>query len=179
MRTHITAIIALAFSLVAVGCDKNDETATADHAHEKATADHDHETTNDDHAHEGDHEHAEGGHAHEGDHEHGEGDHAHEDDDHHDKVKDLEKVEVTEKGEKFDPAIQPEQLPADAWYCDLGTAHWAGMTKPDDGKCPVCGADLKQYDPEKRAAQKEKAVEEHDHHEGGHGHDDGEHGHSH
>jgi hypothetical protein len=68
-------------------------------------------------------------------------------------------VEVSEAGSKFDPAVQAEQIPADAWYCDMGSVHWAGMQKPDDGKCPRCGMKLKQSDPDALAAQKEGAVE--------------------
>ena len=81
------------------------------------------------------------------------------------------KVALSKAGQKFDPAIKPEQLPAGAWYCDMGTVHWAAVDKPADGKCPECGMMLKQYDAEKLDAQKEKAVEaKPDEH--GHDHDE-------
>mgnify|MGYP006292964593 CR=1 FL=1 len=101
-----------------------------------------------------------------------------------------EKVEVAKGGTKFDPAIEPEQLPEGAWYCDMGTSHWAAMEKPEDGKCPECGMKLKQYDAEKHAEKKKGAVEakdDHGHaHEGDdhhgdddHAHEGDEHGHAH
>jgi len=52
-------------------------------------------------------------------------------------------VEVPTDGKKFDPPIKPEQLPAGAWYCDMGTVHWAQM-KEGDKTCPICKMDLKQ-----------------------------------
>ena len=100
------------------------------------------------------------------------------------KTGDTKTVEVTAKGQKFDPAIKPEQLPAGAWYCDMGTVHWAATEKPEGGKCPECGMMLKQYKPDDHAKQKEKAVEadhdhDHEHGEHGHGHDHEGGGHDH
>lgn len=100
----------------------------------------------------------------------------------------VEKVELAAGGQAFDPAIQPEQLPEGAWYCDMGTVHWAAMAKPDDGKCPECGMALKKLDSAALAKQKEKAVEAHHGHDNGEGdhdghedhpHDDDDHGHAH
>ncbi|TDP63646.1 hypothetical protein [Bradymonas sediminis] len=93
----------------------------------------------------------------------------------------LAKVELTATGTKFDPPIKVEQLPAGAWYCDMGTVHWASLENPKDGRCPECNMKLKQYDPDALAAQKKQAVEPHGHahdDEHGHAHDD-EHGHAH
>lgn len=56
-------------------------------------------------------------------------------------------VDVTAAGTKLDPPVKPEQLPAGAWYCDMGTVHWAAMEKPADGNCPLCGMKLKQKAP--------------------------------
>jgi hypothetical protein len=53
-------------------------------------------------------------------------------------------VEVSKEGTKFDPPIKAEQLPEGAWYCDMGTVHYA-RTEEGDGKCAVCGMKLKQY----------------------------------
>ena len=81
-------------------------------------------------------------------------------------------IEVPAAGQKFDPPVKAEQIPAGAWYCDMGTVEWAAMEKPDDGKCPVCGMMLKQ----KPGAAKEGAAGD------GHGHDhahDGHEGHDH
>jgi hypothetical protein len=52
-------------------------------------------------------------------------------------------VEVAADGTKFEPPIKAEQLPEGAWYCDMGTVHYARMEK-GDGKCEVCGMKLKQ-----------------------------------
>ncbi len=55
----------------------------------------------------------------------------------------LAPVEVPAAGKKFDPPVRAEQLPLGAWYCDMGTVHWAQM---DEGNhtCPFCKMDLKQ-----------------------------------
>lgn len=52
-------------------------------------------------------------------------------------------VTVPDEGKKFDPPIKPEQLPSGAWYCDMGTVHYARMTEGDK-KCPECQMNLKQ-----------------------------------
>lgn len=101
-------------------------------------------------------------------------------------TEELAKVEIAEAGAKLDPAIKPAQLPEGAWYCDMGTVHWAAMKKPEGGKCPECGMMLKQYNAAKVKDQEKKAVpadahgHDHDHDGGdGHSHDHGEHGHKH
>jgi len=52
-------------------------------------------------------------------------------------------VELEPGGTTFEPPVQPEQIPEGAWYCDMGTVHYA---RPDegDGSCPVCGMKLVQ-----------------------------------
>lgn len=52
-------------------------------------------------------------------------------------------VAVTPEGARLDPVVKPEQIPSAAWYCDMGTVHYARGDK-GDGKCPVCKMDLKQ-----------------------------------
>ena len=52
-------------------------------------------------------------------------------------------IDVPADGKKFDPAVKAEQLPAGAWYCNMGTAHWAQM-KEGDKTCPVCKMKLTQ-----------------------------------
>lgn len=105
-----------------------------------------------------------------------------------------EKIELAAAGAKLDPSVKPEQLPEGAWYCDMGTVHWAAMEKPEDGKCPECGMALKEYAAADHAAQKAKAIDtmhddhghehgdeeghDHAHEEEGHAHDE-EHGHEH
>lgn len=93
------------------------------------------------------------------------------------KETELAKVSVEAKGSAFDPPVQATRLPEGAWYCDMGTVHWAAMEKPADGKCPTCSMPLKQFSASKLEAQKQNAVEAHEHDD--HGHDHGEHGHEH
>jgi hypothetical protein len=55
----------------------------------------------------------------------------------------LAMVEVPKDGKEFNPPVKPEQIPAGAFYCDMGTVEYARLDK-GDGKCPVCGMMLKQ-----------------------------------
>ena len=57
--------------------------------------------------------------------------------------KNLPAVEVPAAGKKFEPPVRVEQLPAGAWYCDMGTVHWAQMNEANH-VCPFCKMDLKQ-----------------------------------
>ena len=52
-------------------------------------------------------------------------------------------VEVTAEGNEFDPPVSVEQMPEGAWYCDMGTVHYASM-EHGDGACPICGMTLAQ-----------------------------------
>ncbi len=51
-------------------------------------------------------------------------------------------IEVSEKGTTFDPPIKIEDVPKGAYYCDMGTVHYARRVK-GDGKCALCGMTLK------------------------------------
>lgn len=51
-------------------------------------------------------------------------------------------VDVTKKGSKFDLPISKDKVPDGAYYCDMGTVHYARMEE-GDGKCPLCGMALK------------------------------------
>ena len=171
MKHRVLTIVCLALALVAFGCEKKAEEQANDEAEAEAPADEEKAEETDEAA--GDEE-AEA-----------------KKEDKAEEAKKLAKVEVPKEGKKFDPAIQAEQLPAKAFYCDMGTVHWAGMQKPEGGKCPECNMALKQYDPAAHAAKKKEAVEAkgdhgHDHGEGDHGHghggeehDHGEGGHAH
>ena len=55
----------------------------------------------------------------------------------------LPMVVVAAAGTKFAPPVKPAQIPAGAWYCDMGTVEFA-RTEPGDGRCPTCGMKLKQ-----------------------------------
>ncbi|MCA9492537.1 MAG: hypothetical protein KC656_28210 [Myxococcales bacterium] len=46
---------------------------------------------------------------------------------------------LPEAGQRYDPAIDPAEVPAGAWMCDMGTVHYAA---PHAGECPVCGMKL-------------------------------------
>ena len=56
-------------------------------------------------------------------------------------VIDLEPVQVAAEGTVFDVPVQPEQIPDGAWYCDMGTVHYAQLDE-GDGTCPTCGMKL-------------------------------------
>ncbi|MGM0557226.1 MAG: hypothetical protein ACQEVA_12660 [Myxococcota bacterium] len=55
-------------------------------------------------------------------------------------------VEVPADGKEYDPAVEKSRIPADTWICDMGTVHWAAKEKPEDGKCPICGMQLKKHE---------------------------------
>lgn len=79
-------------------------------------------------------------------------------------------VTVTAEGSTFDPPVKAEQIPAGAWYCDMGTVEFA-RTEQGDGKCPKCGMMLKQKPADGAAAAPAEGGEHgHDHGEGGHDH---------
>jgi hypothetical protein len=50
-------------------------------------------------------------------------------------------IAVTQAGTNFDPAVRVEQIPAGAYYCDMGTVHYARLEE-GDGRCPRCGMKL-------------------------------------
>ncbi len=76
----------------------------------------------------------------------------------------LAMVAVTAEGTTFDPAVKPEQIPAGAWYCDMGTVEFARLEK-GDGKCPTCGMMLKE-----KTADGAAAPAPHGHDHAGHDH---------
>ena len=45
------------------------------------------------------------------------------------------------EGQRYDPAIDPSEVPDGAWMCDMGTVHYAA---PHEGDCAVCGMALVQ-----------------------------------
>ena len=50
-------------------------------------------------------------------------------------------VDLERGGFRFDPAIDVSRVPVGAWYCDMGTVHYASPAQ-GDGNCPVCGMRL-------------------------------------
>lgn len=73
-------------------------------------------------------------------------------------------------GKSLEPAAKLDQIPAGAYFCDMGTAHYA-RAEEGDGRCPRCGMKLvKKAD----GAEAKPAEEGHDH---AHGDGDGEHKH--
>ena len=51
-------------------------------------------------------------------------------------------VTVTEEGVRFDPPVAKAQIPKGAWYCDMGTVHYA-QSGEGDATCPMCKMTLK------------------------------------
>lgn len=58
-------------------------------------------------------------------------------------AEDTKTITVSAEGAKIDPPVEVSQIPAGAWYCDMGTVHFARMDK-GDSKCPLCHMMLKQ-----------------------------------
>ncbi|MFW5965966.1 MAG: hypothetical protein ACOCV2_00545 [Persicimonas sp.] len=85
----------------------------------------------------------------------------------------LEMVEVSDDGEVFDPPVEKEQIPEGAWFCDMGTVHYAQMEE-GDGTCPECNMKLKQKgggeDEGEEHADHDHDDEDHDHDDEGHDH---------
>jgi len=52
-----------------------------------------------------------------------------------------EVVKVLPAGSDFEPPVQIDQIPTGAWYCDMGTVHYARLMK-GDGVCPRCNMSL-------------------------------------
>jgi hypothetical protein len=52
-------------------------------------------------------------------------------------------VTVTEEGVRFDPPVAKAQVPKGAWYCDMGTVHYA-QSSEGDATCPMCKMTLKR-----------------------------------
>jgi len=76
------------------------------------------------------------------------------------KAKDSDTVEVTKEGAKIDPPVAIARIPDGAYYCDMGTVHYARMEE-GDGKCALCGMKLEHKGGEEKAA--ETGHENHDH----------------
>lgn len=55
-------------------------------------------------------------------------------------------VQLAAEGQKFDPPVARAAIPAGAWYCDMGTVHYA-RPEEGDGICPLCKMKLKQKPP--------------------------------
>lgn len=60
-----------------------------------------------------------------------------------DKVKAKQGLQLTPEGQKFEPPIKAEALPIGAYYCDMGTVHYARSEK-GDSSCPICQMKLSQ-----------------------------------
>lgn len=57
---------------------------------------------------------------------------------------DAPQVKVDRQGTKFAPPVKAQQIPTDAWMCDMmGKVHYAALEK-GDGNCPVCNMKLLQ-----------------------------------
>ncbi len=46
-------------------------------------------------------------------------------------------MEVPAEGKEFDPPVEVAQLPEGAYYCDMGTVHYARMEEGDN-TCALC-----------------------------------------
>ena len=48
---------------------------------------------------------------------------------------------VAKDGTNFDPPVAQTKIPPGAWYCNMGTVHYARLDE-GDSKCPRCGMKL-------------------------------------
>jgi hypothetical protein len=55
-------------------------------------------------------------------------------------------VSLTAAGVKLDPPAAKDQIPDGAWYCDMGSVHFAA-SEQNDGTCAVCGMALVHQGP--------------------------------
>ncbi len=55
----------------------------------------------------------------------------------------VDKIKVSPEGAKIDPPVSKEKIPEGAYYCDMGSVHYARMQKGDN-TCPLCKMALKQ-----------------------------------
>ncbi|MBA2661176.1 MAG: hypothetical protein H0U74_02690 [Bradymonadaceae bacterium] len=69
---------------------------------------------------------------------------------------------LTADGQTFDPALQVAQIPAGAWYCDMGTVHYARLEE-GDGTCPACKMKLVQRAAMPAAGHNHDHDHDHDH----------------
>ena len=74
-------------------------------------------------------------------------------------------VAVAKDGSTFEPPVEKSKIPEGAWYCDMGTVHYARMDK-GDGKCPECGMMLKHM--AGAPAEGDEAHHHGEHHDGEH-----------
>lgn len=90
------------------------------------------------------------------------------------------KWSIAATGSRFEPPIQIAAVPDKAWYCDMGTVHYA-QSQAGDKTCKLCKMKLKHKNGAAQNAGGHQGAEHHgaghhgaDHHGGGHhahGHD--------
>lgn len=49
-------------------------------------------------------------------------------------------------GSRFEPPVKIDEIPQGAWYCDMGTVHYA-QTEAGDKTCKLCKMKLKHKAP--------------------------------
>ncbi|RVU42631.1 hypothetical protein EA187_15705 [Lujinxingia sediminis] len=79
-------------------------------------------------------------------------------------AEELPMVEVSAEGTKFDPPVQPEQIPEGVYYCDMGTVHYA-IANDGSTRCTLCNMMLT-----KKSAAGAAAGHGHNHDHAGHDH---------
>lgn len=68
---------------------------------------------------------------------------------------------IPKDGKSFKPPVAKDKIPQGAFFCDMGTVHYARMDK-GDGKCPLCGMVLVKKGTKVEPKHDHKA--NHDHH---------------
>lgn len=77
-------------------------------------------------------------------------------------------VTLSQAGNRFDPPIPKSRVPEGAYYCDMGTVHFAALGQ-GDGRCPLCQMELQHMGASGEAETAEEHAEhgdEHGDHEG-------------
>lgn len=78
--------------------------------------------------------------------------------------------QIAATGSRFEPPVQIAAIPDKAWYCDMGTVHYA-QSEAGDKTCKLCKMKLKHKSDANAANKQDQAGAGHD----AHGHHDAAH----
>ncbi len=70
-------------------------------------------------------------------------------------------VTLSEAGLRFDPPLPKSRVPEGAYYCDMGTVHFAALAR-GTGQCPLCRMQLQHMEADEHPIE-EESEEAHEH----------------
>lgn len=70
---------------------------------------------------------------------------------------------ISATGSRFEPPIQIAAVPDNAWYCDMGTVHYA-QSQAGDKTCKLCKMKLKHKNGQAAPSPAPGQAGHHDHH---------------